>query len=121
MPKPHPEPQPVDDLAAYVAQYSDAERDELAAADVAIDLAIMLYHLREHRGLTQEAAASRAGLQQQAVSRIERPQTNIRLDTLREYLSALGYTLELTVKEATSGDVVEQVTLPPLQRHALVH
>ena len=87
-----------DDLDAYLATLTDTERDEIALADIAIEVAVLLYRARIARGLTQVAAASRAGLAQQAVSRFERPGANLRLDTLRRYLGALGYTVEITVR-----------------------
>ncbi len=63
----------VDDLAAYVATFTEEERRGLEAAEAAIDIAILLHRARESRGLSQAAAAHLAGLQQQAISRFERP------------------------------------------------
>jgi transcriptional regulator with XRE-family HTH domain len=59
---------------------------------VASDIAILLHNAREERGLSQEAAARLAGLQQQAVSRLERPGAKPQIATIRKYLAALGYT-----------------------------
>lgn len=103
-----------DDLEVYLATLSDGEREEIEIAGVAIDLAVLLYHARAARGLTQSAAAKRAGLAQQAVSRFERPSANIRLDTLQRYLSALGYIVEITVKDAESNEVAARMSLAPL-------
>jgi ribosome-binding protein aMBF1 (putative translation factor) len=95
----------------YIAGLTPDEQQEVAAAEVAIDLARLLHHAREHRQLSQAEAASLADMKQQAVSRIERPGANIQLGTLQRYLSALGYTLELTIREPATGDIVDQVQI----------
>lgn len=102
----------------YIATFSEEERAELAAAEAAIDLACLLHQAREEHGLSQTAAAQRAGIKQQAVSRLEQPGANVQLDTVRRYLGALGYTLDLTVKEAKTGRVLGNTTLPPARRAA---
>ena len=92
-----------DDLDAYVARLTKVERDEIAAAEAAIELAQLLYQARQHRGLSQAAAAERAGLRQQAVSRLERPGANVQMTTLRKYLDALGYAVEINVIDVATG------------------
>jgi DNA-binding XRE family transcriptional regulator len=103
----------LDDIERYVATLTDAEREGLAAAEAAIDIAILLHRAREHRGLNQAGAARLAGLQQQAVSRFERPSANPRIETVRAYLGALGYALELTVIDLDTGEAALSMTLPP--------
>jgi DNA-binding XRE family transcriptional regulator len=103
--------QDLDDIDAYVASFDEQERQELADAEAAIDLAIMLYRARERKRLSQAEAARLAGLQQQAVSRFERPGVNPRLDTVQSYLSALGYSLELKVVDSETGDEAASLTL----------
>lgn len=88
----------------YIATFTDEERQEYAAAETAIDLASVLYHIRHEQGLTQREAAERAGLQQQAISRLERAATNVQLGTLQRYLGALGFSIEISVKDS-SGEV----------------
>ena len=105
---------PLDDLDAYIAGYSDEERAELAAAELAVDLAMLFQRAREARQLSQTVVAERIGLSQQAVSRIERPHQNITIETLRKYLNALNYVVEITVREPETGNVVETVRLEPV-------
>src|SRR4051794_15994886 len=93
-----------DDIDAYVSNFDEAERTDLAAAEAAIDIAILLHRARERRGLSQAAAARQAGLQQQAISRLERPSANPQLDTVRAYLSALGYGVQLNVIDLETGE-----------------
>jgi len=102
----------IDDLDAYVATLDASERDDLSAAETAIDIAILLYRARERRGLSQVAAAERAGMQQQAVSRLERPYANIHLGTLQRYLSALGYSLEISVVDEETREAAARLVLP---------
>lgn len=102
-----------DDLDAYVATLSAEEREELAVAETAIDIAKLLYGARQRRGLSQSAAAARAGVQQQAVSRFERPDANVRLLTLRKYLGALGYAVEINVVDVETGTSTARAVLPP--------
>lgn len=103
----------LDDIDAHIETYDEGERLDLAAADAAIDLAILLYRARERRGLSQRAAAELAGLQQQAVSRFERPSADPRLETVQAYLGALGFALELKAIDVATGEVAAEVTLPP--------
>ena len=101
-----------DDLDAYVATFTEDEFRELAAADAAIDIAILLNRARRQRGLSQAAAAQVTGLKQQAISRFERPDANPRLETVQAYLGALGFALELTAIDVETGDVAATVVLP---------
>lgn len=102
-----------DDIDAYVSTLGEEARQELAAAEAALDIAILLHRARRQRGLTQSAAASLAGMKQQAISRIESPDANPRLETVRSYLGALGYALELKAVDVRSGDVAASITLSP--------
>lgn len=47
------------ELDSYIAAFSEEERQEYAAAETALDLACMLYHIRQEQGLTQGEAAAR--------------------------------------------------------------
>lgn len=97
------------DIDEYIAAFTEEERQELAHADAALDLAVLLYCLRTERALSQKGAAEKAGLKQQAISRWERSHPNIQLSTLQRYLDALGYSLELVVRDAKTGQVVDTV------------
>lgn len=105
--------QQLDDIESYVAAFDDDERRELAAAEAAIDIAILLHRAREHRGLSQAAAAKLAGLKQQAVSRFERPGVSPRFESVQSYLGALGYVLELKAIDAATGETAADILLAP--------
>lgn len=95
------------------ATFDDQERRALAAAEAAIDIAILLHRARQRRGLSQGAAAKLAGLRQQAVSRFERPAANPQLDPIRDYLGALNDGLEIEAVDMETGEPAAQVVLPP--------
>ena len=102
---------PYNEIDDYTAAFSDEERQEYIAAETALDLACILYHLRQEQGLTQRQAAERAGLKQQAISRLEKAATNIQLGTLQRYLGALGYRIEISVIDNRTGNVAGKTTL----------
>jgi transcriptional regulator with XRE-family HTH domain len=113
-----------DDLDAYIATFDEEERRELAHAEAALDLAALLYQARKARGWTQKIAAKLSGVRQQAISRWERSHANMQIDTLRTYLEALGYNLELVIKDAETGEIVATTELPdashPVEAEAAV-
>ncbi len=106
------------DFHDYIAGLTEEERHELAAADMALDIAALVELARKERGLTREEAARRAGIQQHVASRLEHPQGDIQLDALRQYLEALGYTVEIGLKDSRTGQVIGHVTLPSQRRTA---
>jgi hypothetical protein len=61
---------PYNEIDDYIAAFSDEERQEYVAAETALDLACILHHIRQEQGLTQREAPERAGLKQQAISRL---------------------------------------------------
>jgi transcriptional regulator with XRE-family HTH domain len=100
-----------DAIDEHIATFTNEERAELAAADVALDIASLLYRARKQRRLSQQAAAMRAHLQQQAISRMERASVRVSLATLQRYLGALGYSVDLVVKDAETGEIVGSASL----------
>lgn len=103
----------------YIAELTDDERDKLATAETAIELAFLLYKARQAKGLTQAKAAEQAGLHQQAVSRFEQPDMKLattKFDTLRKYLTALGYAVHVGISDAASGAVVSRICLEPSEQ-----
>jgi DNA-binding XRE family transcriptional regulator len=102
---------PFNEIDDYIATLSPEEQQEVAVAALALDLAHILYEARQERGLTQAAAATKAGIHQQAVSRLEKAVGNARLSTLQRYLDALGYSIDITIKDAATGQIIGQATL----------
>jgi DNA-binding XRE family transcriptional regulator len=102
---------PYNEIDDYIAAFSEEERQEYVAAATALDLADLLYQLRQKKGLTQRTAAERTGLKQQAISRLEKAASNTQLGTLQRYLGALGYRLEISVIDNRTGDVAGKASL----------
>lgn len=67
----------------------------MPAPDQPVDQALpaVLRHLREARGLSQEATAQAAGIALNTYSRIERGQTSPSWPTVRRLAAALGITM----------------------------
>lgn len=59
------------------------------------DVARFLRQLREAHGLSQRALATRLGVSQARVARLESGANNPQLDTVAAYVAALGGTLSL--------------------------
>ena len=102
---------PYNEIDDYIAAFSDEERQEYVAAEMALDLASILYHIRQEQGLTQREAAERTGLKQQAISRLEKAASNIQLGTLQRYLGALGYSIEISVIDNRTGNAAGKTLL----------
>ena len=107
----NPQQAPYNEIDEYIATLTEDEQRQVALAGEALDLVQLLYLAREERGLSQKAAAQQAGLHQQAVSRLEHAVGNTQLATLQRYLAALGYSIDITVKDIQTGDIVGQATL----------
>ncbi len=104
-------PTPYNEIDAYIATLTEQEQRDLAAAEDALDIAYLLYRARQERGMSQAAAGARAGLKQQVVSRLEQSAAHAQLSTLQRYLEALGYTIDILIKDAQSGAVLGQAKL----------
>ncbi|HVX30075.1 MAG TPA: helix-turn-helix transcriptional regulator [Nitrolancea sp.] len=95
----------------YIASLTDAEREAIDSASVALDIAGLAYRARLARGFTQTEAAEASGLKQQAISRIEGGTINVTFRTLERYLRALGFSVRLSVCDENTGKIVDQITL----------
>ena len=102
---------PYNEIDDYIAAFSDEEHQEYTAAETALDLASILYHIRQEQGLTQRQAAERAALKQQAISRLEKAASNVQLGTLQRYLGALDYRIEISVIDNHTGNVAGKTSL----------
>ena len=102
-----------DDIDAYVATFEAEERRQLIAAEVVLDLAILLHWAREQRGLSQRAAVEPAGLRQQAVNRFERPGATPQPGWIRAYLGTLGYGPAIRAVDLETGEGAAEAVVPP--------
>ncbi len=103
-----------DEIDDYIATFSPEEREEYSAAETALDLAGLLYHIRHTHGLTQRSVAERSGLKQQAISRLEQAASTMQPGALQRYLGALGYHLEIRVIDDRTGNVAGKTSFSGL-------
>lgn len=82
---------PYNEIDDYIAAFSYEECQAYAAAEKALDLASVLYLIRQEQGPGQQHAAARSSLKQHAISRLEIAASTMQLGTLQRCLSALGY------------------------------
>ena len=82
---------PSNEIDDYIAAFSYEERQAYAAAEKALDLASVLYLIRQEQGPGQQHAAARSSLKQHAISRLEKAASSMQIETLQPYLRALGY------------------------------
>lgn len=72
-----------------------ARAQRVAAMEAAIEQALVLGEIREHRSLSQSDLAEVLGTSQARVSQLEN-QHDLYLSTLKRYIEALGGELEVT-------------------------
>ncbi|HET7036977.1 MAG TPA: helix-turn-helix transcriptional regulator [Thermomicrobiaceae bacterium] len=99
------------DLEQYLASLPDEERERLAEAAAALDVAQLLFSARDHRGLTQKQAEELTGVKQQEISRYEGGVGNITIKKLERYLRKLGFTLEIALLDDETGQIVERIAV----------
>jgi ribosome-binding protein aMBF1 (putative translation factor) len=68
------------------------------AEDTRIELILQIIKLREKRGMTQAELAKAIGTRQANVSRLERFDANLMLDTLEKVAQALGANLRIDLE-----------------------
>ena len=100
-----------DDLARLEATLSEEEREEVAAASVALDLARLVYAARERRGLTQTEAAEQTGMKQQMISRLEGGTAQPTVKTVERYLRRLGFALDVSLIDEDCDEPIDRLVL----------
>jgi hypothetical protein len=102
---------PCNEIDDYIATFSAEEQQEYTVAETALDLASMLYRIRQQQGLTRRDAAEQTALQQQAISRLEKAVASVQSATLQGYLDALGYHIEISIIDNRTGHVIGKASL----------
>lgn len=89
------------DLKTYISRRrtDDPQFDEgYEDGYEAFKIGVMLKQAREAAGLTQAEVAERLHTQKSAISRIENHAEDVRLSTLERFASALGRSLEVSIR-----------------------
>ena len=85
-------------VSDYLAQLPNDEQEEIAALTAElIKEEVSLRKLRDARQRSQEQIAQRLGVQQSAVSKLER-RTDMYISTLRSLVEAMGGELDIIVR-----------------------
>ena len=82
---------PSNEIDDYIAAFSDEERQEYAAAETALDVAIRLYRIRQEQGPGEQHDAERAGVKRRAIGCLQKAVSTSQMGTLQPYLDALGF------------------------------
>jgi transcriptional regulator with XRE-family HTH domain len=100
-----------DDLDLYQEELTEEEREGIAAASVALDLARLIYAAREARGLTQKEAAELTGVRQQMISRLEGGTAQPTFKTVERYMRRLGFALRLSLIDENNDEPADALVL----------
>jgi len=93
-------------LKELMAQQSEESQERIAAKVEGLRIIVALNQLREELNVSQTELAAAMGVKQPTVAKIEQPDNDPRLSTLKRYVTALG------------GEVSIDVTLPTGKRVA---
>ncbi|MFO3903154.1 helix-turn-helix transcriptional regulator [Enterobacter hormaechei] len=93
-------------LKELMAQQSEESQERITAKVEELRIIVALNQLREELNISQTELAVAMGVKQPTVAKIEQPDNDPRLSTLKRYVTALG------------GEVSIDVTLPTGKRVA---
>ena len=89
------------DLKKYIAKRRAEDKTFAEGFDqgyAAFKIGVLLKQAREASGLTQAEMAEKLNTKKSAISRIENHAEDIRLSTLEKFASALGRSLEISIR-----------------------
>jgi len=90
----------MDDLEKYIDQRKRRSANFANIFDEGYEnfkIGILLKKAREEAGITQEDLAKKLNTKKSAISRIENHSEDIRLSTLKNYVSAIGRELQVKI------------------------
>ena len=77
-------------LKELMAQQSEESQERIAAKVEELRIIVALNQLREELNMSQTELAAAMGVKQPTVAKIEQPDNDPRLSTLKRYVTALG-------------------------------
>ncbi len=84
-------------LKELMAQQSQESQERIAAKVEDLRIIVALNQLREELNISQTELAAAMGVQQPTVAKIEQPDNDPRLSTLKRYVTALGGEVSIDV------------------------
>jgi len=91
----------MDDLEKYIEKRKKKSKSFAESFEKGYEnfkIGVLLRQAREEVGLTQEELANKLQTKKSAISRIENHAEDIRLSTLKNYLSALGKQIQIRIQ-----------------------
>ncbi len=91
----------MDDLEKYIKKRKAKSKEFAKDFEIGYEnfkIGVALRKAREDAGITQEELARKMKTKKSAISRIENHSEDIRISTLKNYLSALGKELQLYIR-----------------------
>ena len=86
---------PYNEIDDYIAVFSGEERQAYTTAETALDLATMLYCIRQEQEPGEQHDAERDGVKRRAIGRLQKAVSTSQMGTLQPYLDALGFDHEV--------------------------
>ena len=90
----------MDDLEKYIGERKKRSKNFTNIFDEGYEnfkIGVLLKQAREEAGITQEDLAKKLNTKKSAISRIENHSEDIRLSTLKNYVSAIGRELQVNI------------------------
>ncbi|MEG1210421.1 MAG: helix-turn-helix transcriptional regulator [Leclercia sp.] len=84
-------------LKELMAQQSEESKERIAAKVEELRIIVALSQLREELNMSQTELATAMGVKQPTVAKIEQPDNDPRLSTLKRYVTALGGEVSIDV------------------------
>ncbi|AUU84400.1 helix-turn-helix domain-containing protein [Leclercia adecarboxylata] len=84
-------------LKELMAQQSEESQERIAAKVEELRIIVALNQLREELNMSQTELAAAMGVKQPTVAKIEQPDNDPRLSTLKRYVTALGGEVSIDV------------------------
>ncbi|MDU4839784.1 helix-turn-helix transcriptional regulator [Leclercia adecarboxylata] len=84
-------------LKELMAQQSEESQERIAAKVEELRIIVALNQLREELNISQTELAAAMGVKQPTVAKIEQPDNDPRLSTLKRYVTALGGEVSIDV------------------------
>lgn len=105
----------MNEIDEYIATLTDEERQDILLADTALDIISLLHQAQQSRDHHQVNTSILPGLRRQLMGWLEYSASRAELDALQRYLGALGYSVDIALRDVQTGATVGQIALIPHQ------
>lgn len=99
------------EIDAYITTLTDEERHDISLADTALTIISLLYQAHQSRDRSQITANILPGLRRQIIGWLEHSASRDGISALQRYLTALGYSVDIALRDIQTGTIVGQIPL----------